>query len=653
MEKPKDPINNPQDVYSYKLPDWCYEKDIILLDVQQDISRKEIIYTFKNVASNNYLYHVESSTFNYFYTIENNPEDSDLLCKVQDTKLRFDKKGLSKENICLYEADISQVLKHSIDYYYNRNKGVPEPLYKMDVMYWDIEIYNERSKEFPTPSKAEKPINAISFKISDGPVECYLLNHPNMDKTPICIENNKDIDFKLKYKLFDNEKDLISEFCARIASSGMFIIAGWNTHFFDCPYLFNRMQKLGIDPDIISPINRTSISTVDGDYNIYGAYLADQLLLYKKTVQNMEVNYKLSTISQKYLGKDKVAYEGTLDTLYETDINKFLEYSCTDTHLLYELEKSLGHIDLRFELIKLCSSTWKRAETTMGRAEPLLISYAKNKKFVCMNKYKTESSDLVGAYVLPTRPGMHKWVVDFDFKSLYPSIMCTLNLGTDTYQAKVSPDIAKTFLYNKLNLPDTIQVIKNPSKKSAKTIMVDKHTFINSMQRNNYIMSINGCIFKSHDSQISFLNEILVSLIKRRDEYKNEMKGIQDKINAAKTELEKDKLMAIRKKYDIIQNALKIQVNALFGAISNKHFRFYNMDLGEAITSTGQEVLKFCIYHLNKYMTTNSLEIDNDYLDRFNTCDRRYSITSDTDSLYIALGEYLLDKNLLSYSTFK
>lgn len=567
----KNYASNSKGLHYFKIPDKYYTDKYVLIDVQHDRGLRDVLYIFRNVENNEKEFHYESADSNYFYIDTNNSHHkSESLIDARKTKVRSTTKGLDKENISIYESDVNIALKHSIDYYYSRK--TPEKFYNVKKMFWDIEIYNEGSSAFPKPSLAAKPINAISFRI-DGTnvVECFILEHIKMDKSKIVEINH--LDFEVKTTIFETEQELLEAFCEKIRTSDIDVMVAWNGHFFDVPYYLNRMTRLGLNHNLLSPLNRSIVNTEKFEYDIMGIYFVDQLLLFKKTVQNVEVNYKLSTISQKYLGKDKVAYEGTLDILYETDINKFIEYSATDTNLLWELDNNLGHVELRFELIKLCSSTWKRAETTMGRAEPLLLSYAKSKGLVCKNKKyvggfgrSDDDDDIKGAYVLQPIPGLHKWVVDFDFKSLYPSIMCSLNLGLDTYYAKIEPEIAKRIIYEKHKLPNDIKIKYKPYLEISKYEYINTNDLIKKIEDEQLIVSINGCIFLNHKIKRSFLSELLINLINRRDEYKHKMKDAIGDLNLIedKESPKFKELTLYRSKYDIIQNALKIQVNACF-----------------------------------------------------------------------------------------
>jgi DNA polymerase elongation subunit (family B) len=70
-----------------------------------------------------------------------------------------------------------------------------------------------------------------------------------------------------------------------------------------------------------------------------------------------------------------------------------------------------------------------------------LVGFAKKKNLVCRNRLPVigeEKEKIMGAYVREPKPGIYRWVVDFDFSSLYPSIIRSINIGPDTYIAKIS-----------------------------------------------------------------------------------------------------------------------------------------------------------------------------------------------------------------------
>ena len=55
---------------------------------------------------------------------------------------------------------------------------------------------------------------------------------------------------------------------------------------------------------------------------------------------------RLDAIGEKYVNLGKIEYEGNLDRLFETDINKFIDYNFRDVEILVELDKKLEYLSL-------------------------------------------------------------------------------------------------------------------------------------------------------------------------------------------------------------------------------------------------------------------------------------------------------------------
>lgn len=74
--------------------------------------------------------------------------------------------------------------------------------------------------------------------------------------------------------------------------------------------------------------------------------------------------------------------------------------------------------------------------------------------------------------------------------------------------------------------------------------------------------------------------------------------------------------------YNNLQMALKILLNSLFGAEANKGFRFFNNNIAETITITGQYTLKTIERRIDKILN-----------EKFKTVNHKYLIYGDTDSI--------------------
>jgi DNA polymerase elongation subunit (family B) len=73
----------------------------------------------------------------------------------------------------------------------------------------------------------------------------------------------------------------------------------------------------------------------------------------------------------------------------------------------------------------------------------------------------------------------------------------------------------------------------------------------------------------------------------------------------------------------------KIQLNSAFGACGNEYFRYYDQDIAEAITLSGQLSIRWIERHLNDFL--------NKSLKTKKTED--FIIAADTDSVYLRLGK--------------
>jgi uracil-DNA glycosylase family 4 len=617
--------------YMFKIPDWVLAEDLALFDIQRIFSDGKVLYILKTKDGKK-KYHTYSDSSYYYYSKPSDFYDSDVLIPVTEVDLNLAPPVLSFDK-AYYEGDVKVELKHSIDYYLQRK--IPEPEISLNILYCDIEVFTKETREFPDPKKADSMINAISYKFNDDDVTVLIANSKYMDQKEIHFEKKG-----VKLQIVSDEKTLINEFAKAIKKYDPDLLVGWNIMGFDIIYIYNRMKKVGLNPDILSPYGTTSINPNKyGEVNVYGLYILDLLDLYKDLSQSVEESYKLGAIAREQLGEDKVEFEGSLDKLYMEDLPKFIEYSAQDTNLLYGLNKKLGHIDLRNELRRICSSTWRYAESTTGLIDPLCISYAKKMGLVCKNSELLETEEkLPGAYVRNPISGLHSWIVDFDFTSLYPSIIISTNCGPNTYIGLIDQGLAYDYIYKRDLFREQIKeipVVFNPMKKSRKETVLSLEQFEEFLKENNAIVTAAGTIFMGQDKEISFFNRVLRYLLDSRIEYKDKMKIAKKKKDEFHSGI-----------FNNIQWAYKILANSIYGVLGNHSFRFFKMDLAKTVTLTGQEVVKFSGYHLSNYMKNGDLSINADFAENYED-KKKYLVYQDTDSLFVEIGEYLEDQKKL------
>jgi len=623
--------------YFYQLPSWMRTEEVMLIDIQSPPSSNEVIYIFRDKDGKR-RYHFDNSGDYYYYKGEGTLQNSPMLKKIENVEL-IQGQCLDSLSAPLYEGDVKIEMKHSIDYYMQRK--TPELDIPLKKMFFDIEVYTHGSKAFPDPKLAKAPVNSISFKIDDGDLNVFIVNPSNLLKDEdknITEEQITEMHLGFKVKLFANEKSLLIAFAKEVARSEIDIITGWFSVGFDIPTINNRMKKLFINPDIMSPLGKMFVNPYRyGDIFIAGTYSLDMFETYKRLTENKKESNKLGAISKLELGEGKVEFEGSLDRFYENDIKNFIKYSGQDTNLLYELDKKLGHIKLLKKMKQICHTTWKGTENSTGLLDPLLISFAKDRGMVMRNAESSKKEWFPGGYVLNPKMGLYSWLIDFDYRSLYPSIIVSYNIGPETLIGKIDPKIAHTFIYKRDELPDTIKIITNPMLPEKFQIYknMSKEEFTKWVFDNEGLVNIAGTIFIGHSKKLSFVAEINQLLMDTREVHK-------DKMKEARTNGDPTWTIHYNNQW-----AYKILANSIYGFMGLVSSRLFKLDLARSITLPGQELIKFAGTHLTKYMDTGDMNIDPNFIDKFEDMDKKYLIYGDTDSIFLDISEYLMDKQLL------
>ena len=195
-------------------------------------------------------------------------------------------------------------------------------------------------------------------------------------------------------------------------------------------------------------------------------------------------------------------------------------------------------------------------------------------------------------YVQEPEPGGYDWVCSFDATSLYPSILMQYNMSPET--------IVPGFKYD-VKVDDLLDRYK-----------------LDKLKEKNYAMASNGTCY-TREKQGLF-PEIVQKFFNDRLKYKKLMQEAQKKYQETGAKAYLNEVS----KYNNFQMARKIQLNSLYGALANQYFRFYDDDIAEGITMTGQLVIRDTAKALDNYMNKVC-----------GTEDEMYSFYSDTDSCYV------------------
>ena len=405
-----------------------------------------------------------------------------------------------------------------------------------------------------------------------------------------------------------NENVLLMEFMKFWIKNYPDVITGWNTKFFDLPYLMNRIKLVAgekvankMSPwGMIEKIEIMVRGRPQTTYTLKGTVMLDYLDLYRWFIPTRQESYKLDYIGEVELGQNKnVNPYSTFREFYEKDFQKFIDYNIQDVEIVDALEDKLGLIELALTVAYESKVNYDDIFSQV-RVWDTLIANHLLKKNICIPPREEHSKDTKyeGAYVKDPTVGQHKWVCSFDINSLYPHIIIQYNISPEKI---IGQD------------PSGISVNK----------MLKQNIDLSHLKNEHACITPNGAKFKN-DSQ-GFLPEMMETMYNERVIYKKRMIKAKKEYQKTPTpELQRE----IARCHNI-QWARKIALNSAYGAVGNQYFRFYDVRQASAITTAGQFIIRYIEQKVNGYMN-KILKQDEDF---------DYIVASDTDSIYVTLDK--------------
>lgn len=458
---------------------------------------------FKELQEGGLIQNVEHQDFGY----------TKIYCKMMYGKRHSEAaaviKILNESNIKHYEADLHSAKRFLID-------NPVEISEEYDILYFDIET-----------DDTERKIRVGGTRIlSIGAID---------NKGNRFYFDNKD------------ERVLITNFLKILKNYD--VLASWNGDEFDIPYIrggikyegegenrqkieiVGRMQHLGMSKRLPSEwIGWKQICHIDLLKRARKVYKEDSSIK----------SYSLENICQHFLKKGKIKFKGKIVNLSKA---KLKEYNMHDVELLKELDEKLGMVNM---IGKMCAISktliYYFAGMFVGEViDSMIIREAHLNNMYVPSNIKREKGSYVGAFVFEPVPGLYKDVVCFDFKSLYPSIISTFNIGFDTIESSIGNRLKSAFIVN----PGT----QIPFRRDQKSIVA---------------------------SAVEKLVEARQSYKKERLKLVNEGKMKGDDYETIKAN----------------ENVVKELSNSVYGILGSQYHRYYSKPLAESITKTGQFLLQ-------------------------------------------------------------
>ena len=460
-----------------------------------------------------------------------------------------------------------------------------------------IDIETDYDTGFPHPNEASQSILAITFKSSKSGLY-RVWGYGDFNESQALIK-------PVRYVKCKDEVELLSQFLEFWSDpkNTPDVITGWNTRFFDIPYIVNRMAKvLGIhEINKLSPwqlqlehrkiVRRGSENDV---YEIPGIQTLDYMELFQKFgyTYGPQESYALNHIAYVVLGEKKLSYEeeGSLKNLYKEDHQKYIDYNMKDVELVDRLEEKMGLITLALTIAYKGGVNYQDTFGVTAIWESIIYRKLNaNKVVVPLSSEEKPYRPFAGGYVKEPQVGRHEWIVSFDLNSLYPNLIVQYNMSPET-------------------LTDNTQMNDVSYYLSGQTVSGE------------YSVAANGSTYRKD------IDGVLPQII---EEYYDERVSVKKLQLAAQKEIQKGYTTQLDKEIVTLENkqlAIKILLNSLYGALGNKHFHYFDIRLAEGVTLSGQLAIQWAEKAMNAAMN-KLLNTEKDYV-----------VAIDTDSLYVNFG---------------
>jgi DNA polymerase elongation subunit (family B) len=549
----------------------------------------------------------EKNTFSYY--VEDKTGKSDIKdvfgksVKKQTSQSRESMKSLVNSGFYCCETDIAPDIKYLQDRY--AGVKMEDNIDDFNICYIDIELAAKGCRW--QPQFAEAPINLITVKSSKTGEVCTFGTSEF---------TNMHSDYVRNYAYIPDESDMLERFVKWFRKQKFDVITGWNVKKFDVYYIINRIKKLRSDKleEKLSPINKIDYNKKYDEFSIPGISILDYMELYKNFTFHVLPSYSLQSVAQYEIGEGKLDLDGQINTIYETDWNKFVEYNVQDVLLVEKLEIEKKFIELTVRLCYQALIPIEKVFSSVAVLEGYILNYLHQNKMVMPDRkkehvdwWKDGNFNNVDGYLQNTRwednakdfnkgfvkgghveanPGFYQYNVSFDVESLYPRKIMMYNISPET----------------KVIMPeDTTGLIKSE---------------INEVYYRKDVEGIIPTIVKRIFGERKMFKKMMFEANKKGDK-------------------------TMEKYYDSQQHIRKIMINSMYGVLANEGFHFYDVDNARAITRGGRVLIRHLSSTVNSYFADYWPKVAHKYFDTdcVEPIVKKVVCVVDTDSNYINLEE--------------
>ena len=465
-----------------------------------------------------------------------------------------------------------------------------------NIRVFSIDIETATESGFPDIKQANEEILLITIKDSQSKQIVTFGSRTYVNK-------REDV----RYIHCNSEIHLLKEFLIFWQNNYPDVITGWNTDFFDVPYLVRRIDReLGeAMSKKLSPwgyINERKTFIKGNEeihYDIHGISQLDYLELYKKFTYQKQESYRLDYIAGEELGDaKKLNPEDNFKDFYTNHWQQFVDYNIHDTELVDRLEDKMRLIELCLTMAYNAKINYEDVFSQVRMWDAIIYNHLRKKKIAIPAKSGSgKDAQFEGAYVKDPIIGLHKWVASFDLNSLYPHLIMQYNISPET----LTED----------KIPCTVEKLLNQEVDTSYA------------QRRNLSLTANGWCYRKDVK--GFMPELMEKMYTDRSKFKKQMLKAEQEYQNDKT---KKNLLKDISRLNNLQMAMKIALNSAYGAMGNQYFRYFDLRMAEGITTSGQLSIRWMANKLNAFMNKTLKTEGKDFV-----------IAIDTDSIYLTLEQ--------------
>ncbi len=371
-------------------------------------------------------------------SMDKHPVDA-LYFKKQSELKNF--ASFAKENgVSVYESDIKPTDRYLMERFITG--GV-----QFSGLQLNKGSYSEIVNPVIKPSEYRPELAYISFDIESNYLSNQILSIAGIyyngceytEQVFIVSNDTIGIESKFRLKQYNNEVDLLQGFFSWLNTVDPDVLIGWNVINFDLTLLQDRCIVHGIEFTIgrgnqkcriLKPGNRQQNSIAI----IPGRVVLDGIDTLKAAFWKFE-SFSLENVAREMLGKGKLINptenraEEVL-ALYKTNKKQLLKYNIEDCRLVKEIFDKADLVNFSLERAATTGLVFGRNGGSVAAYDFLYLPKMHRLGYVAPDADPDRKDGLSspGGYVMDSLPGLYDNVLVLDFKSLYPSIICTFQI---------------------------------------------------------------------------------------------------------------------------------------------------------------------------------------------------------------------------------